>query len=66
MLGRRMESGGQEAGAAPAATIPKEETPPLALILDRFCLAYQRMPCSVCWERCPVEGAISVAQGMPV
>jgi Na+-translocating ferredoxin:NAD+ oxidoreductase RNF subunit RnfB len=42
-----------------------KETPPLALILDRFCLAWQGSFCSVCSERCPVDGAITVEQGKP-
>lgn len=41
------------------------EPPPLALILDRFCLAYQGSFCSVCSERCPADGAITVEQGRP-
>jgi ferredoxin len=40
-------------------------SPPLALILDRFCLAYQGSFCSVCSERCPELGAIIVTQGKP-
>jgi ferredoxin len=42
-----------------------DETPPLALILDRFCLAWQGSFCSVCSERCPAGGAITVEQGKP-
>ena len=42
-----------------------DEIPPLALILDRFCLAYQGSFCSVCSERCPAGGAITVEQGKP-
>lgn len=61
MFGRR---------AAPAAPVVREapvieEPPPLALILDRFCLAYQGSFCSVCSERCPAGGAITVEQGKP-
>lgn len=60
----------QENSAPPIldAVLPvsdKESSPPLALILDRFCLAYQGSFCSVCYERCPVEGAIAVEQGKP-
>jgi len=50
---------------APPVRTTKEETPQLALILDRFCLAWQGSFCSVCSERCPVEGAITVEQGKP-
>lgn len=65
LLGR----GRREAQAAPLAP---ESAPPspapgeeLALILDRFCLAYQGSFCSVCSERCPEPGAIVVEQGKP-
>ncbi len=61
MLGRKPEP-----CEAPAAAKPvSEEAPPLALILDRFCLAWQGSFCSVCSERCPVEGAITTEQGKP-
>lgn len=48
-------------------TIPKtiEEDPPLALILDRFCLAWQGSFCSTCVERCPIPGAITTEMGRP-
>lgn len=39
--------------------------PQLALILDRFCLAWQGSFCSVCVERCPVPGAIATEMGKP-
>jgi Na+-translocating ferredoxin:NAD+ oxidoreductase RNF subunit RnfB len=42
-----------------------DEVPPVALILDRFCLAWQGSFCSVCVERCPVPGAITTAMGKP-
>lgn len=42
-----------------------DESPPLALILDRFCLAWQGSFCSVCVERCPVPGAIITEMGKP-
>lgn len=41
------------------------EAPPLALILDRFCLAWQGSFCSVCVERCPIPGAIATEMGKP-
>lgn len=61
MFGRRTEP------TAPAImeTPVIAEPPPLALILDRFCLAYQGSFCSVCSERCPADGAITVEQGRP-
>ncbi len=40
-------------------------SPPLALILDRFCLAWQGSFCSVCVERCPEPGAILTEMGKP-
>lgn len=49
----------------PAIRTISEEAPPLALILDRFCLAWQGTFCSVCSERCPVEAAITTEQGKP-
>lgn len=49
--------------AAPAKVI--DEAPPLALILDRFCLAWQGSFCSVCVERCPIPGAIVTEMGKP-
>jgi ferredoxin len=51
--------------AEPAAPPVSLEEPSLALILDRFCLAWQGSFCSVCSERCPADGAITVEQGKP-
>lgn len=42
-----------------------EDADAVALILDRFCLAWQNSFCSVCIERCPVEGAIVSERGRP-
>lgn len=42
-----------------------ESIPRVAIIQGRHCLAYQRSFCSVCSERCPVEGAIKVENGIP-
>lgn len=53
----------EETPAAPAKTI--DEAPQLALILDRFCLAWQGSFCSVCVERCPIPGAITTEMGKP-
>ncbi|MEZ4655202.1 MAG: 4Fe-4S dicluster domain-containing protein [Candidatus Eisenbacteria bacterium] len=36
-----------------------------ALIQEQTCLAYQGGFCTVCSERCPVDGAIELAQGRP-
>lgn len=38
--------------------------PMVAVIQGRFCLAYRSF-CSVCVERCPVPGAITVERGIP-
>lgn len=37
----------------------------VAVIQGRRCLAYRSLFCSTCVERCPVEGAIVVEQGIP-
>jgi ferredoxin len=63
VFGRRTEPAAPRVEEALAPVI--EETPPLALILDRFCLAYQGSFCSVCSERCPADGAITVEYGKP-
>ena len=63
VFGRRAEFAAPPLEETPVPVI--EETPPLALILDRFCLAYQGSFCSVCSERCPADGAITVEQGKP-
>lgn len=39
--------------------------PSVAVIQGRYCLAYDRNFCSTCSERCPVEGAITVTNGIP-
>lgn len=44
---------------------PADDAPQLALILDRFCLAWQGSFCSVCVERCPEPGAILTEMGKP-
>lgn len=44
---------------------PTGEPSSLALILDRFCLAWQGSFCSVCLERCPIPGAIATEMGKP-
>lgn len=59
ILGRRREP---ETAAPPEPQAPADE---LALILDRFCLAWQGSFCSVCVERCPEPGAIVTEQGKP-
>lgn len=61
--------GRRDAPAEPVQPPPAVDKPAtgeeLALILDRFCLAYQGSFCSVCSERCPEPGAIVVEQGKP-
>ena len=64
-LFRRMLGRPVEAPVVPQVPVTKPEVASLALILDRFCLAWQGSFCSVCSERCPVEGAIVLEQGKP-
>jgi Na+-translocating ferredoxin:NAD+ oxidoreductase RNF subunit RnfB len=56
---------GRERETRAAESVVRSEEPPIALILDRFCLAWQGSFCSVCSERCPVGGAISTDRGKP-
>jgi Na+-translocating ferredoxin:NAD+ oxidoreductase RNF subunit RnfB len=53
--------------ATTTATVPAAVKPQaaVAVVQGRFCLAYQRSFCSTCAERCPIEGAITVANGIP-
>ena len=44
---------------------PAETPPRVAVIQGRYCLAYTTF-CSVCVERCPVEGAMTVTNGIPM
>ena len=64
LLGR-----GREADSPPPApvvpAVPAKTEAQFALILDRFCLAYQGGFCSICSEHCPEAGAIVVTQGKP-
>lgn len=39
--------------------------PRVAVIQGRHCLAYRSLFCSTCVERCPVDGAIGVNDGVP-
>lgn len=36
-----------------------------ALVTEHLCLAYHHTTCTVCSERCPVEGAFTVTDGKP-
>lgn len=42
-----------------------DSTPRVAVIQGRHCLAYRSLFCSSCVERCPVDGAIEVRDGVP-
>jgi len=53
-------SAGDAAKASSSPTVPR-----VAVIQGRYCLAYHSI-CSVCVERCPVPGAISVERGIPM
>lgn len=59
--------GHQEPPPEPAepCPLPVPASGELALILDRFCIAYQGSFCSVCVERCPEPGAILMKDGKP-
>jgi Na+-translocating ferredoxin:NAD+ oxidoreductase RNF subunit RnfB len=49
-----------------SSPMPAAETQAMvAVIQGRFCLAYTSF-CTVCSERCPVPGAMKVAQGIPM
>jgi len=70
MLGKRSESPAEVSvpePAVPELVVPKVEaaTDEVALILDRFCLAWQGSFCSICVEHCPEKGAIVTEQGKP-
>ncbi|WP_052573080.1 4Fe-4S binding protein [Haloferula sp. BvORR071] len=71
LFGRSHQETKQEPAPTTASPepVPLPQPPPasgeLALILDRFCLAYQGSFCSVCAERCPVPGAITTKDGKP-
>lgn len=41
------------------------EVPRVAAIQGRYCLAFQDEFCSVCYERCPVPGAIELDDALP-
>lgn len=36
-----------------------------AVVTEHLCLAYHHTTCTVCSERCPVQGAITVTEGKP-
>lgn len=42
-----------------------DSTPRVAVIQGRHCLAYRSLFCSSCVERCPIDGAIEVRDGVP-
>ncbi|MCO6044359.1 hypothetical protein NG895_10615 [Aeoliella sp. ICT_H6.2] len=43
----------------------RDSTPRVAVIQGRHCLAYRSLFCSSCVERCPIDGAIEVRDGVP-
>lgn len=53
--------------APPSPSVEKldDDTPRMAVIQGRFCLAYQGGVCFTCSERCPEPGAITTKQGIP-
>jgi Pyruvate/2-oxoacid:ferredoxin oxidoreductase delta subunit len=56
---------GIEAGRQPAVKPKVDDTPQVAIIMGRHCLAYQHVTCSLCYERCPEPGAIVREHGIP-
>jgi Na+-translocating ferredoxin:NAD+ oxidoreductase RNF subunit RnfB len=60
---------GSRAQPPPAVPPPAEpvsaQPPQVAVIMGRFCLAYQGESCSVCLEQCPIPGAIVTERGLP-
>jgi ferredoxin len=38
----------------------------VAVIQGKYCLTYEDIPCSKCYDRCPIEGAIVVEDGLPI
>lgn len=56
---------GSRPASAPASGTPACDTPLVAVIAGRHCLAYQGSFCSTCRERCPIPGAIVVERGLP-
>jgi len=65
LLGRSKDEAVQKSVELETDNKPQEPIDQVALILDKFCLAYQGSFCSVCSEHCPEEGAILVTQGKP-
>jgi Na+-translocating ferredoxin:NAD+ oxidoreductase RNF subunit RnfB len=64
-LKRFTESLSEIGTAQESAPESLEQTPQVAVIQGRFCLAYQRSFCTTCSERCPETGAIVVEKGIP-
>ena len=76
MAGRKIDRRGLftqlfKVAAEPAAPAPsvlethEESTPMVARLQPAACLAYRGTICTVCVERCPVSGAITIAHGRP-
>ena len=51
-------------GATAPFEVAGENT--VAVIQGKYCLAYEDIPCSKCYDRCPVEGAIIVEDSLPM
>jgi len=56
---------GSKSARALVAKSPLVKTDQVAVIQGRHCIAYQQSFCSVCYERCPVPGAIELNDGVP-
>lgn len=48
-----------------AAAASRRDGTQVAVIQGRFCLAYQGNYCAVCYEQCPVPGALTLPDGLP-
>jgi Pyruvate/2-oxoacid:ferredoxin oxidoreductase delta subunit len=59
-----LKDGGEKARTVLARSTALQG-PTVAIIQGRFCLAYHDEFCSVCYERCPVPGAIELDDALP-
>lgn len=46
--------------------VAREAAPEVAVIAGRLCLPYQGTPCTMCSDQCPVPGAITFEDGLPM
>lgn len=69
LIAGRLLGGLRRALAPSAPHVPAAPSGPavalVAHILPRQCLAWRKLDCVVCLERCPVQGAIALRDGKP-